>query len=185
MKNRTSPSHNLDAGTVVTFISLSCVLLSMLIGLLDSHIDALEGPRPALESLLLSLPWLGAFLFSVAGLVIGIIDIRRNQRQDAAITRTLINGLVLFFFFRGTSFTLIITLVALFGALSALVGLVWIIIAGFQINVAWGLICLFIPLGFVIFAIMNWPAAKKPFLTLCLGFLVLFFSLPILASLRF
>jgi hypothetical protein len=185
MANRTPTSGNLDTGTVVTFISLSCVLLFLLISLFDHHIDAFEGPRPALESLLLSLPWLGAFLFSTTGLILGIIDIRRDQRRDAAVTQAIINGLVLFFFFIGTSFTLIITLIALVGTLSALVGLIWIIIAGFQVNAAWGLICLFIPLGFVVFAIMNWPVAKKPFLTLCLGFLVLFFSLPILASLRF
>lgn len=50
-------------------------------------------------------------------------------------------------------------------AVLALVGLVtffWIVVLGFQTHIAWGLVCLLVPLGVVVFAIVYWRRAWIP-----------------------
>jgi len=46
----------------------------------------------------------------------------------------------------------------------AMFSYLWLIIEGFKKHVLWGLGIFFIPLVSIIFAIMHWQAAKKPFL---------------------
>jgi hypothetical protein len=52
----------------------------------------------------------------------------------------------------------------LIGAL--LFGAAWIgiVVAGFRKSVPWGLICIFVPGGSVVFAVLNWQAVRRPFL---------------------
>lgn len=58
------------------------------------------------------------------------------------------------------------------GLLIAAGGSVWLIILAFQENPLWGLACLFLPFVSLVFAIMFWSQAKKPFL-ISIGGLVL------------
>jgi hypothetical protein len=51
-----------------------------------------------------------------------------------------------------------------------LVGAVWFLIAAFQESILWGLGVLFIPLVSLAFLIVEWPAAKRPFLWQLAGF---------------
>lgn len=56
------------------------------------------------------------------------------------------------------------------GLLIAVVGGIWFLVVAFQESVLWGLGCLlFGPIGLV-FLIMHWQVAKKPFLVEVLGF---------------
>jgi len=48
--------------------------------------------------------------------------------------------------------------------LVALVSGIWLLVVAFKTSVWWGLGSLFIPFVSLIFVIMNWQAAKKPFL---------------------
>lgn len=50
------------------------------------------------------------------------------------------------------------------GLVIAIVGGVWILVLAFQKNIWWGLGCLFVPFVSLIFAIMHWDIAAKPFL---------------------
>ena len=50
------------------------------------------------------------------------------------------------------------------GGIAALVGGIWFLIVAFQENILWGLGCLFIPFVALVFLIMHWDKAGKPFL---------------------
>jgi hypothetical protein len=54
------------------------------------------------------------------------------------------------------------------GLLAGIVGGLWLVAVAFQESVPWGLGCLFVPLVGVVFAIMHWEDAAKPFV-LALG----------------
>jgi len=45
----------------------------------------------------------------------------------------------------------------------------WFLVAAFRESIWWGLGCLFIPIVQLIFLIMHWQAAKKPFFLQLLG----------------
>lgn len=63
-------------------------------------------------------------------------------------------------------------IVQLIGAVMALVGTVWLILAAFEESLWWGLGCLFIPCVSLIFALSNWDRAAKPFLITLAGGLI-------------
>lgn len=48
--------------------------------------------------------------------------------------------------------------------LAGLVGFIWLLVVAFKTHVLWGLACLFLPFATVVFAILNWRQAAKPFL---------------------
>jgi hypothetical protein len=50
------------------------------------------------------------------------------------------------------------------GILIALICDIWIVVLAFQESVLWGLGCLFLPVVGIVFAIMYWDTAHKPFL---------------------
>ncbi len=50
------------------------------------------------------------------------------------------------------------------GLIIALIGGIWIIVLAFQESIWWGLGCIFVPFVSLIFAIMHWNIAAKPFL---------------------
>jgi len=60
------------------------------------------------------------------------------------------------------------------GYIISLVGGIWLLVKAFQESVLWGLGCLFVPFVSLIFVIMHWPKAGKPFL-ISLGGMVLVF----------
>ncbi len=54
------------------------------------------------------------------------------------------------------------------GAIIGFVGGIMLLIVAFKEHILWGLGSLFIPFVGLVFVIMHWPVAKKPFLiTLC------------------
>jgi hypothetical protein len=50
------------------------------------------------------------------------------------------------------------------GIMIALICDIWIVVLAFQESVLWGLGCLFLPFIGIVFAIMYWDTAGKPFL---------------------
>lgn len=59
------------------------------------------------------------------------------------------------------------------GFIIMLVGGIWLLIEAFKESVLWGLGCLFIPIVSLIFVILHWDKAGKPFLIQIVG-LILF-----------
>ena len=55
-------------------------------------------------------------------------------------------------------------IVALCGLAAILVGVVQFFIAACSENVAWGLGCFFLPFVSLVFLVLHWRVAKKPFL---------------------
>lgn len=57
-------------------------------------------------------------------------------------------------------------MMALFGLLGivGLVSFIWVVVIAFKQDVIWGLGCLFIPLIIIVFGIIHWDKAKKPFM---------------------
>ena len=50
------------------------------------------------------------------------------------------------------------------GGIITLVGAIWFLVVAFQESIVWGLLCLFIGFVSIIFLILHWREAKKPFL---------------------
>jgi hypothetical protein len=59
------------------------------------------------------------------------------------------------------------------GLVVALVGGIWLVVLAFKKSVLWGLGSLFVPFVSLIFAIMNWDVAKRPFLIQIAGVVLL------------
>jgi hypothetical protein len=55
------------------------------------------------------------------------------------------------------------------GIIIALAGAIWLAVTAFQESVLWGVGCLFCGPVALIFTIMHWQEAKKPFLTYLVG----------------
>ncbi len=54
------------------------------------------------------------------------------------------------------------------GGIIALVGSIMFLIVAFKESILWGLGCIFVPFVSLVFLIMHWSVAKKPFLvSLC------------------
>ena len=56
------------------------------------------------------------------------------------------------------------SLLAIVGLALLLISGIWLLILSFQTSILWGLACLFIPFVSLIFVVMHWDDAKKPFL---------------------
>ena len=55
------------------------------------------------------------------------------------------------------------------GGLVALIGGIWFLVVAFRQTIWWGLGCLFIPFVSIIFLIIHWSDAAKPFFVSLLG----------------
>jgi hypothetical protein len=61
--------------------------------------------------------------------------------------------------------------------LVAVAGGIWLLVVAFKESLVWGLVCLLCPPAPIVFAIMHWEKAKKPFLIeLCGAVLASIFS---------
>jgi hypothetical protein len=68
------------------------------------------------------------------------------------------------------------TALLILGGILSFVGGIWLLVAAFQTSVWWGLGSLLVPFVSLIFVIMNWQVAKKPFLISVVGTVVLLFA---------
>lgn len=59
------------------------------------------------------------------------------------------------------------------GAIAAIIGGIWLLVVAFQKSILWGLGCLVIPIVGLIFVVMNWEEAKKPFGLEVLGAIIM------------
>lgn len=59
------------------------------------------------------------------------------------------------------------------GAVLCIIGGIWLLVVAFQESIGWGLACLIIPFVSLIFVIMYWDKAKKPFLLNLVGAVLL------------
>jgi hypothetical protein len=55
------------------------------------------------------------------------------------------------------------------GAIVSIIGGIWFLIVAFRQSVWWGLGCLFVPFVSLVFLIMHWRDAAKPFFVSLLG----------------
>ncbi|WP_170113014.1 hypothetical protein [Ahniella affigens] len=55
----------------------------------------------------------------------------------------------------------------------ALVGGLWLLVKAFQTSILWGLGCLFLAPVQLVFIIMHWDVAKKPFLYYLAGIVIM------------
>ena len=60
------------------------------------------------------------------------------------------------------------------GGVVALFGGIMFLVVAFQESVLWGLGCLFLPFVSLIFLVMHWDEARKPFLTQLAGAVPMF-----------
>ncbi|TWT33595.1 hypothetical protein KOR34_34270 [Posidoniimonas corsicana] len=60
------------------------------------------------------------------------------------------------------------------GAIVAIVGGIWVLVVAFQESIVWGLLSLFIPFAALVFVIMHWNKAAKPFLINVAGAVLMF-----------
>lgn len=55
------------------------------------------------------------------------------------------------------------------GLLVLVVSGIWLLVVAFQTSVLWGLLSLLVPFASLVFVIIHWQVAKKPFLWQLLG----------------
>jgi hypothetical protein len=63
----------------------------------------------------------------------------------------------------------IASILVVIGMLIAVVGGLWFLLVAFQESILWGLGCLFVPFVSLIFLVMHWDKAAKPFLVQLAG----------------
>ena len=68
-------------------------------------------------------------------------------------------------------------------AISAFAG-IWFLVVAFRQSVLWGLACLLIPFVSLIFLIIHWNEAKRPFLWSLLAIIPIFAGLALSGNLR-
>jgi hypothetical protein len=59
------------------------------------------------------------------------------------------------------------------GGIVALIGWIWFLVVAFRQTIWWGLGSLFIPIVALIFLIMHWGDAKKPFFVWLIGAVIM------------
>ncbi len=70
---------------------------------------------------------------------------------------------------KGPRMAVLGTIVMVPGYIVMVVGSIWFLVAAFQTSIGWGLGSLFIPFVNIVFLILHWDVAKRPFLTQLLG----------------
>lgn len=61
----------------------------------------------------------------------------------------------------------------LIGWLLALLGGIWIIVLGWQRNILWGLVCLFVPITQIIYIAAHWKESRYPFCLQVVGLVLI------------
>jgi hypothetical protein len=69
---------------------------------------------------------------------------------------------------------ILITALLILGGLLALVGGIWFLVESFRKSIWWGLGCLLISPVQLVFLIVHWRVAKKPFAVQMLGLVIIF-----------
>ena len=64
-------------------------------------------------------------------------------------------------------------IIAIIGALTVAVSGIWLIICAFQKSIVWGLLYMFIPFAALVYCVMDWQRAQKPFLIGVVGTIVI------------
>jgi hypothetical protein len=59
------------------------------------------------------------------------------------------------------------------GGIVSLIGGIWFLVVAFRQAILWGLGCIFIPFVSIIFLIMHWSDAAKPFFVSLLGAVII------------
>ena len=59
------------------------------------------------------------------------------------------------------------------GGIVCLIGGIWFLVVAFRETIWWGLGCLFIPIVALVFLIMHWGDAAKPFFVSLLGVVIM------------
>ena len=59
------------------------------------------------------------------------------------------------------------------GSIVSLIGAIWFLIAAFRQSILWGLGCIFVPFVSLIFLIVHWRDAAKPFGVSLLGSIII------------
>jgi len=67
----------------------------------------------------------------------------------------------------------------LIGLATFIIGGIWFLVVSFQQSVWWGLGCIFLPFCEVIFLIIHWKEAAKPFGLQAIGFVLLLIASPL------
>lgn len=172
-------------GKYMTFASLGMLLLFMLISALDTRNEAIAGPGSFVERIIPILLLFGAFICSAVNLLLSLFGGQGREQGQLNYVQLGLNVLVLLIV---TPLILsnpgqIFALVVLVAGVCALIGMIWLIVAGFRVSVLWGLICLFVPFGFIAFAVVHWSDAKRPFLFASIGFVVFLVLFPLVMML--
>ena len=68
------------------------------------------------------------------------------------------------------------------GYIIMLVGSIWVLVIAFQESVLWGVCALLIPFAILVFVVMNWEKAGKPFLISLAGIVPMVIGTVIAAS---
>lgn len=63
-------------------------------------------------------------------------------------------------------------MLTILGFVIMLIGGLWVLIEAFKESILWGLGCLFIPIVTLVFVIMHWDKAGKPFLIQIVGMVI-------------
>lgn len=71
--------------------------------------------------------------------------------------------------------SMILLLVLIVGVVLSFVAGLWFLVVSFRQSIVWGLACLFVPFASIVFLIMHWQEAKKPFLLSLLGAVLLIY----------
>ncbi len=64
------------------------------------------------------------------------------------------------------------TLLLGLGGIMLFIGWIWLVIEAFKVNILWGIGCILLPIIDLIFAIIHWEVAKKPFGIYLTGFIL-------------
>lgn len=67
-------------------------------------------------------------------------------------------------------------ILAVVGAIISFVGGIWFLVEAFRESIWWGLGCLFLPIVSLIFLIVHWAEARKPFVVVLLGNVLVFIA---------
>lgn len=74
------------------------------------------------------------------------------------------------------------TLVMVVGALMLVIGSIWFVVTAFQESVLWGLGVLFVPFVHLVFLLLGWDRAKRPFFLQLFGIAVVVFAAFVLGA---
>ncbi len=75
-------------------------------------------------------------------------------------------------------------IIACLGLLAHVAGAIWLLVCAFKRSVVWGLLFMFVPFASLVYVIVDWNRASKPFLLTIASFVVIFVGAGISTSMR-